>query len=155
VKIDGAYKKSNIATELGTTVAGLANPGAYVLVDCKGGSCKQTQGYLYNGSSVYKFVGTNVGKHATDVSTNSNSCPSTDVGKVYGTSAVCIGTGSGNSLGFSGTEPAVGATHMIFKGEAVANTPFEGDVYGMALKRTSKYIVKDQFFTGSKYKFFI
>jgi len=38
--------------------------GAYILVDCEGGICKQTQGYLIYNSKIYVFIRFNVGSLA-------------------------------------------------------------------------------------------
>ena len=63
----------------------------YVLVDCVGGWCKQTQGYLIYGPEIYAFIGSNVGIDAANLVdagiTSDQLCSSsgtTNIGKVIG-----------------------------------------------------------------------
>jgi len=151
VKINGIGKIDNKAYISSETIAGLVNPEAYILVDCNvapspGGlyDCKQTDGYFKNGSSVYKFVGTNVGKVVDDFA--DTGCASTSIGKVINSmGAVCVKPGQSVTFGTPTRTDFTDKLYLIEQGEGVDGTPFQSDEYDVVVKRDPTYIIRDVF----------
>ena len=148
----------------------------YKLFDCKGGKCRQTQGYVIKDSTnIYAFVGTKVGetisgkemflgnpvieKDIRDIALSE--CTAAYNGKIYrydsSTVGICIVykdyAGEEKKIGidikFDGNESGKNQ-YLILKGTAAAGTPFENKSENIVVKRTGKYIVRDQFISSGK-----
>jgi len=163
--------KNNIVT-ISSNVNDLSSTVNYKLFDCKDGNCKQTQGYVMkNSSSIYAFVGNEVGEtisgkarflgndpivEDTDVDAKS-ACTEAYNGKIYiydtSNVGICIvykdHTGADKKIGIdiaaNGNDE-----YLILKGTAAVGTPFENKIEDIAVKRTGKYIVRDQFINSGK-----
>ena len=133
-----------------------------VIVDCVEGVCKQTQGYIRDGSTKplgYAFVGEKVGAATANVPVFEGSgtiaaatgCISTSVGQIItdgtaGVTGICYGVGSNEIKFETGT-----ARNIILKGMAVPGTPFADRVNAVAIKRSANYIIRDRFYTAGIY----
>ena len=123
-------------------------------MDCVEGKCKQTKGYVVVGTdSIFAFAGdagtgitavnsnTKVGAYVFDNSILSG-CQNTDVGKISSFKGFLCMNGSGILLDSSNIE------YIVLKGTAAAGTPFYDTTDNVPLKRGSRYIIRDQYYTG-------
>ena len=144
-------------SDFDSAISGLSStPSNYVLVDCVDGKCKQTNGYVLVGSdSVYAFSGdSSTGNTAINGSikvdkyifddANSSNCDEANVGKISSSRGFICMNGSGISLASNNVE------YIVLRGKAAADTPFYNIVNNVLLKHSSRYIIRDQFYTGGR-----
>jgi len=116
----------------------------YIIVDCIRGNCKQTTGYVINGSKIFGFIGDNVGVDVTSsaVSAASTVTSCSEVGKfTLSKKGFCVRTGQGFEMN-------VKNTRMIKAGSIVEGTPFADAVYEIPIKNGNYYVVKDKYYAN-------
>jgi len=140
--VDGTY-----TTDFETDNDGLAEtPSNYAVVDCNDGNCVQTQGYVVNKGNAYAFIEKKFGAKV-DETLMVSTCSADKVGKLLSDfSGVCISSES-SVMGFN----ADGAEYIMMKGSAVDDTPFEDIYNNLPVKRAANYIIRDYFYSNSKY----
>jgi len=131
----------------------------YILVDCVDRVCKQTQGYIKDSEKVIAFVGDAVGVAGSDskfvgeeLISASNECTSDYIGMLYNNvDGVCVYNGSTKRIGvdFSVEDEILITRHILDSG--VADTPFASGSGKIAIKRGTRYIIRDEFYNSGDY----
>ena len=143
-------------------------PNPIAVVQCKEGICRQSLGYILYKDKVYANIGNGVSIVDTtydDPSTpgeneaekyvgvkpidSEEKCDEDHIGLLYNEKdGVCIIEGKGVTFGDDAND------YMILKGTIEAG-PLANKKNHVHLQRTAKYILTDNFYTGSRLSFFI
>jgi len=143
-KVDGTISNES---DIDTNTDLADHPENYVLLQCQDSDCPNTQGYVISNEKAFAFV---YEKEATSASNNEyktadENCGAGSYGKlVSDNSGICISTGK--KMDFNSSQ----AVYMMMKGVGVAGTPFENKYDILPLKRSTSYIIRDQFYTNGK-----
>ena len=114
----------------------------YVIVDCISGMCKDTTGYVINGSKVFGFIGDNVGTEMTSsaVSTASSVASCSEIAKFTSLKdGFCVRKGQGLMMNEKGTR-------MLKAGSAGEGSPFADAVHEVPIKNGDYYVVRDKYY---------
>ena len=148
-KVDGS-----VTTDLSTPISGLATtPSNFVMMQCLGGRCKYTQGYVKNGDAVYAFVSEEGGKKTENVrefvgerAIDESSCGDSNGGMLIKDNEGICYPATGQTIKFEYSEDI----YIMMEGKAAAKTPFEDKDNGIPIKQSVNYILKDVFYTEGK-----
>jgi len=132
-----------------------STPSNYVLVDCVDGKCKQTNGFVLVGEdSAYAFAGdSGTGSTAINGSSKidkyvfdsvSSNCDEANIGKISSSREFICMNGGRVELDSNNVE------YIMLRGKAAIDTPFYDSINSIPLKRSSRYIIRDQYYTGGK-----
>jgi len=134
------------------SVAVTINDG-YILVDCVDGVCKQTQGYVVDGSKIgIAFKGSSNGVTTAgngDYEIDSNvACGTGNIGMIKSdNSEVCSDISTIQLY-----ESSFGKCMIV--NNAVIGNPFYDDTDGVLVKHGFNYVIVDMFESGKKYIWF-
>ena len=144
VKVDGTIK-TDFTEEIDLST--------YVIVDCKEGVCRQSNGFVKNNNGVYAFAGKAKGVVVSNQNffigggtlTDETKCEDANAGLLYSDKkGICINKEKGIAFAEDDNE------YMILKGKEInSNNPFaEGVKKNIKIKRSANYILKDNFYTA-------
>ena len=132
------------------------NLTTYVIVDCKEGVCRQSNGFVKNNNVMYAFVKEITGAvvNAEDnfiggaTLTGETKCEDANAGLLYNDKkGICINKEKGIDFADDDNE------YMILKGKTfTSGNPFaETANVNIRIKRSANYILKDSFYTSGLY----